>query len=209
MQITKQDKLHDFWNFDGALWTFVAGSYSGNDPTYSYGVLGIPSPLNYPPPRDYPGVWIDSEDNLYMMGGSFRESMNDLWKFNGTMWTWIGGHSYSMQPSIGVLGQKSLAFSPGARYSMSTWTDANDNLWLYGGFGLTVGNIEELMNDLWVFDGEAWGWIAGSDRGPDLEFQIRNYPGHRRTASFAGNQRNNEYFLFGGSATVFVDIVRK
>ncbi len=62
--------------------------------------------------------------------------LNDLWKFNGTHWTWISGSNVIDQ--FGVYGGQGIPSSsniPGARYLAESWIDSNNFLWLFGGVG--------------------------------------------------------------------------
>jgi hypothetical protein len=58
---------------------------------------------------------------------------NDLWKFNGTHWTWISGDS--LYGVYGTKGVASASYYPGGRVNAVSWMDSNDNAWLFGGLG--------------------------------------------------------------------------
>ena len=60
--------------------------------------------------------------------------LNDLWKFDGSNWSWISGDN--TVDSLGVYGVKGVASPsnvPGARRYAMSWTDSNGALWLFGG----------------------------------------------------------------------------
>lgn len=72
--------------------------------------------------------------------------LNDLWKFDGTRWTWISGSKEINQP--GVYGIKGIADPnnvPGSRFSATSWIDSMNNLYIFGGVGYdeasSVGNL--------------------------------------------------------------------
>ncbi len=62
--------------------------------------------------------------------------LNDLWKFDGYIWTWISGSNQTYQVGVyGIQGVSSSINIPGARSSLVSWIDSNNNLWLFGGLG--------------------------------------------------------------------------
>jgi hypothetical protein len=62
--------------------------------------------------------------------------LNDLWKFNGMNWTWISGSdSINQNGTYGTKGIPSSSNIPGARREAVSWTDSNNTLWLFGGYG--------------------------------------------------------------------------
>jgi N-acetylneuraminic acid mutarotase len=198
--------LNDLWKFDGTYWTWISGSNSTDQPGV-YGTKGIPSPNNIPGARgDYAVSWIDSHDNLWLFGGfGIDGSLNDLWKFDGTYWTWISGSNSTYQ--AGVYGTKGIPSSnnvPGARGYTISWIDSHDNLWLFGGFGIDDdGNYDDL-NDLWKFDGTYWTWISGSNStdqpgvyGTKGITSPDNLPGARKDAISWIDSHDN-LWLFGG-----------
>src|SRR5690606_7499594 len=101
-------RLNDLWKFDGTNWTWISGLKERN----KHGIhetKGVPDPNNVPGSREEAASWIDSENNLYLFGGYGKNAigtkgiflfiycfivlgeLNDLWKFDGTNWTWISG----------------------------------------------------------------------------------------------------------------------
>jgi len=163
------DYLNDLWKFDGADWTWVSGAGFTNQ--YGiYGTRGIAASGNSPGARYGSISWIDGSGNLWLFGGSgyaasgIAAYLNDLWKFDGTNWTWVSGSNTTDQ--YGVYGTKGLADSgnvPGARAASVSWTDAGGNLWLFGGEGYPANGISGTLNDLWKFDGANWTWVSGSN----------------------------------------------
>ncbi len=102
-----------------------------------------------PPPLERalaPPPGTDANGDLWLFGGDGYDStgafghLNDLWKFNGTNWTWVSGADTGGQQ--GVYGTKGVAVAanvPGGRHGSVSWTDASGNLWLFGGTGYDVG----------------------------------------------------------------------
>ncbi len=201
---------NDLWKFDGTNWTWMSGSQLVRQ-RGTYGTQGTPSFMNVPGARDSAHAWRDASNNLWMFGGYGLDSagltgdLNDLWKFDGTNWTWVSGSSNKgQQGTYGTMGVASIANVPGARDSGSTWIDTNGNLWMHGGFGIDSTATSGILNDLWKFDGTAWTWVNGSN----LKNQSGNYgvlgtatlttkPGSRGYAAHWMDSSNN-LWLFGG-----------
>jgi len=155
-----QAELNDLWKFDGTNWTWVSGSDLANQPAV-YGTKGVPSPSNVPGARVFASSWIDKSDNLWLFGGA---QTNDLWKFDGTNWTWVSGSNLSLQAGVyGTKGVASPANAPGGRAASVSWIDSSGNLWLFGGDGFDSAGTQGDLNDLWKFDGANWTWVSGSN----------------------------------------------
>lgn len=154
--------LNDLWQFNPATseWTWISGSSTGSA-SGIYGTLGILAPANTPSGREASAGWTDSLGNLWLFGGEDDDAApesgnrgyrNDLWVFNplSAQWAWMAG-SDTIPPGVGgqpvvygTLGVPAAANDPGGRASNTAWTDANGNLWLFG--GAVYGG-----NDLWVY----------------------------------------------------------
>jgi hypothetical protein len=127
-------------------------------------------------------------------------NFNDLWKFDGTDWTWVSGAPVVNQ--IGIYGTQDEASAenvPGARDHGVGWVDANDNLWLFGGWS-TLG----FFDDVWKFDGSNWTWVDGpagsSAAGINEIAQIagsNEWPS-ARWADAAWVDADGNLWLFGG-----------
>jgi hypothetical protein len=104
--------------------------------------------------------WTDSSGNLWLFGGcgygSDRVSpgqLNDLWKYNGTNWTWVSGADTVNQRGVyGGLGVADPGNKPGGRYGAISWTDSSGPLWLFGGWGYDSAGDEGQLNDLWKYE---------------------------------------------------------
>ncbi len=195
----------DMWKFDGTNWTSISGPDIGYQNTV-YGEKGVADPNNTPGTRSNSSSWLDSDGNLWVLGGlgygidGYGGSLNDLWKYDGTNWTWINGGQVRLQP--GIYGEKGVADPdnvPGSRANSVTWIDSDDNLWLFGG----AGN-HGAFNDLWKFDGTNWTWMSGSNKtnqnGTYGTKGIAN-PENIPRASEQGvswTDSNGNFWLFGG-----------
>ncbi len=197
--------FNDLWRFDGTNWTWVSGSNIENQ-IGSYGVQGVSGTTNVPGARKSSVSWIDASGNLWLFGGySSAGFFNDLWKFDGSNWTWVSGSNIPNQPdNYGVKGVANSANIPGARQRSVSWIDASDNLWLFGGSS-SVGSF----NDLWKFDGSNWTWVSGSDsRGQHGNYGIKgvadadNVPGARQS-SVSWVDTSGNLWLFGGQGYTF------
>ena len=62
------------------------------------------------------------------------DELNDLWKFDGTNWTWISGSNTINKSGIyetkGVPDPNNI---PGSRAGAVSWIDSKNNLFLFGG----------------------------------------------------------------------------
>jgi len=196
--------LNDLWKFDGANWVWVSGAIVTNQ-TGSYGTQGVASASNVPGARAFSVSWIDGSGNRWLFGGYGRDSagtegdLNDLWKFDGTSWTWVSGANTAGQ--AGVYGTKGVANAsnvPGARYGSVSWTDTSGNLWLFGGVAFNF------FNDLWKYDGTNWTWVSGADTvnqqgvyGTKGVANVSNVPG-ARFGSVSWTDTNSNLWLIGG-----------
>jgi len=175
-------ELNDLWKYDPLAnqWMWVSGSSTVPGPslgqTGDYGTLGTAAPGNVPSGREIGAEWTDKAGNFWLFGGWGSEFngkgdfLNDLWEFNPATdeWTWMGGSpTIAGYGSYGTLGTASVANYPGGRVYSVSWTDADGNLWLFGGNGFAGGGYGDTLNDLWEFiptSGE-WVWMGGSSDG--------------------------------------------
>ena len=113
------------------LWTWVSGDNTFNQ-SGVYGARGIPAGANKPGARWQLVSWIDSSNNLWLFGGNGYDAsgnqgyLNDLWKFDGTNWTWISGDNTLNQNGIyGTKGVAADSNKPGSRFRLISWTDSS------------------------------------------------------------------------------------
>ncbi|MBM4252990.1 MAG: fibronectin type III domain-containing protein, partial [Deltaproteobacteria bacterium] len=203
--------LNDLWKFDGTQWTWVSGSNSANT-VGNYGSKGIVQFTNVPGARQGSVSWINSSNELWLFGGTGLDSggntvsFNDLWKFDGTDWTWISGSDLANQ--AGAYGTKGIGASenaPGARHSSVAWVNSSGHLFVYGGYGYDLNGLQGKLNDLWKFTGGSWTWIAGDStrNNPGAYGQkgmaaVTNLPG-ARDGAMAWADSSGNFWLFGGS----------
>lgn len=182
-------------------WTWVAGS-STVSPSASFGDQGTFAETNVPGGRSYAISWIDSFNHLWLFGGQALDSsgnlssMNDLWHWNGTHWAWVSG-SDATGPHFGVYDSVT-EMMPGSRESAASWTDSQNNLWLFGGHGYGAQGAVGSLNDLWRWDGSQWHWVSGSQFSNQAgEYANTRVPGARNYAMSWIDSGNN-LWLFGG-----------
>jgi hypothetical protein len=208
------DDLNDLWKFSKGEWTWVAGS-NAIDQAGAYGTKGTAAPGNVPGAREHAVGWTDAAGNLWLFGGLGGKAgaltvFNDLWKFSGGQWTWMGGSNTPNQAgTYGTLGTPAPGNIPGARASASTWSDSAGNFWLFGGtgYGSTANYSGGLsLNDLWEYSGGEWTWVGGSDvnspgangvYGTEGTPAPGNTPGSRQSAVSWIDPAGN-LWLFGG-----------
>ena len=159
--------LNDLWKFDPstAEWTWMGGS-NALGASGVYGNLGVPAAGNVPGSRSAAANWTDASGNFWLFGGiGTANTSNDLWMFSPATseWTWMGGSgagSPGDQPGVyGTLGKPGIGSIPGSRSGASTWTDANGNLWLFGGLVPGTSGFEIQFNDLWEFIPAKNEWV--------------------------------------------------
>jgi len=169
---------------NGFDWTWMGGDniIPGINNQYGvYGIVGVPSPDNYPGGRTMETSWTDSSGNFWMFGGRGNGAtyhgalLNDLWKYSPSTneWTWVSGSGSNLvaygggedAPAVyGTLGTFAAGNVPGGREGPSSWIDSGGHLWLFGGYGIDSKTVGGQLNDLWEFDPSTaeWAWISGS-----------------------------------------------
>lgn len=105
----------------------------------------------------------------------------------------------------GTQGTANAANKPGATLSGVSWTDANHNLWLFGGYGYT-NNDYGFINSLWKYNTitNEWTWIKGDSTinevgnysTPGIE-DATNKPG-ARYGSQSWTDAGGNLWLLGG-----------
>ena len=228
--------LNDLWEFSPATnqWTWMGGSstlshvcaYAYCGLPGIYGVQGAPSPSNLPGGREVAVTWTDSAGNFWLFGGQGTDSvgvqgyLNDLWEFNPTTgeWVWMSGSStvgtnpQGQEGSYGTQGVAAPGNVPPGLIEAASWIDKNDNLWLFGGQGVTsVGGMGYDFNNLWEFSPatKEWTWISGSGGGENPDYGVygtqgipaaSNIPSGRHGAT-AWTDSSGKFWLFGGFGT--------
>jgi N-acetylneuraminic acid mutarotase len=220
--------LNDLWKYSPTTgeWTWESGSTTGGA-TGIYGTLNQPAATNVPGARSSAASWTDASGNLWLFGGYGDYSaggygaLDDLWEYTPTTgeWTWKGGSEtggpIGFQAGVyGTQGQPAATNMPGARSSAVAWTDANGNLWLFGGIGYDSLGVYGDMNDLWEYTSATgeWTWKGGCN----LSYCVGIYsaqgqasPGARpgaRDSAVAWTDATGNFWLFGGSGYVTTDV---
>jgi len=202
--------LNDLWKFDGDNWTWVSGDNT-IDQSGVYGSKGVATSSNKPGSRSASACWTDSNGIFWLFGGigydyiGYGGYLNDLWKFDGTNWTWISGDNTVFQRGVyGTQGVAAEINKPGSRSGCIGWIDSIDNLWLFGGGGYDSDYQWKCYNDLWKFDGESWTWVSGDNTmGQIGVYGIKGYvaalnkPGARINCNSWIDQNNNLWLLGG------------
>jgi N-acetylneuraminic acid mutarotase len=224
------------WNIAGGSITFdkTACFYNGYFASPGvWGTEGQPAATNIPSGRSEAARTMDAQGNLWLFGGNGCDAagntlwLNDLWEFNTAtkQWAWVAGGSIATPVNIatdfgggntGVYGTKGTSApgnTPGGRQFSVMWTDAEGNLWLFGGYGCdsTDWCLGDL-NDLWKFDTtmKQWTWIAGSSTNVTPAGSVNgvygtlgvaspsNTPGGRNTG-VGWTDAAGKLWLYGGS----------
>jgi PKD repeat protein len=160
----------DLWKHNPVTneWTWIDGPGGITNQAPVHGTLGVAAATNKPGARGWGfASWADMNGNLWLFGGwspALNGPMNDLWRYNiaTNQWTWM--HGSNIANATGNYGTYQVASpnnDPLSRYECgTTWTDANNNLWLFGG----GDNVTININDLWKYDvaNNTWIWMHGS-----------------------------------------------
>lgn len=210
--------LNDLWKFNIATneWTWVSGS-NGINVIGTYGTQGVGSTANIPGTRSASTSFKDANGDLWLFGGNGLGTvmttgcLSDLWKYNITsnQWTWVSGTN--VVGSVGVYGTKGFPATTnrisGRTYAYS-WTDSNDNFWIYGGYGASAVAGNGALNDLWQFNksNNLWVWVSGlNSTGSSAVYgtlgvsSSTNTPGGRHNET-GWKDIAGDFWLYGGKA---------
>ena len=206
--------LNDIWKYNPLTneWTWITGDKLIDQPAV-YGTKGISDAANKPGARYVSTSWADTNGNLWLFGGYGMDenntgTLNDMWKYNPSVneWTWINGDKIIDQTaSYGTTGIPSPSNKPGARYVSSAWTNANGELWLFGGYGFDQ-HLSGYLNDLWKYNPATnnWTWVKGDSTvdqpgvyGTQGMAASTNKSG-ARTGSVSWTDVSGNLWLFGG-----------
>ena len=231
--------LNDLWKFSPATneWTWMGGSNTLPSSFQScagasvghcglpgvYGTLGAPSLSNIPGGREMAVTWADSKGNFWLFGGAGADSagsegyLNDLWEFTPSTgeWTWISGsntvgsNQLGQEGSYGTRGAPAPGNFPPGLIEATGWIDKNDNLFLFGGAGVSsAGDAPYQFNNLWEFSPATteWTWISGNGGSENLNYGVYgtqgtpatgNLPPGRHSAT-GWTDASGNFWLFGG-----------
>ena len=201
-------------------WVWTGGNATNSNPGV-YGVLGTPAATNQPGPRFAamtPGP--TPPGNLWLFGGYGFDSagtlgyLSDLWQYKTS--TRRVDLDQRLQDegdtatTYGTLGTAAAGNAPGGRELAVSWIDGASDLWLFGGYGMTVNGDDGTnygdVNDLWKYDPttKLWTWMGGDKTG-DLAgvygtknvAAAANLPGARDSA-ISWVDKSGNFWLFGG-----------
>ena len=204
--------LNDLWRWDGTNWTWLSGDTIAS-PLGDYGIKGVAASTNKPSGRELAVSWRDASGNVYIFGGfgkstshSTTGNLNDLWRWDGTNWTWISGSTDLDRPGrFGAQGVAAPNNVPGSRRFFCAWTDVTgDTAYIFGGYGRDENNSLGRLNDLWRWDGTNWTWMSGSRfRDPTGNYGVKgvaastNMPGSRQ-GHVAWRDASGDAYIFSG-----------
>lgn len=159
---TSNKLLADLWKYETSSgnWIWMKGSSTANQ-AGTYLSPGAGSPAELPGSRYGSATWTDGVGNLWLGFGHGAGTstvnigkLNDMWFYNAgsNQWTWVyGGGGIDFPAIYGTLNVFSGTSNPGSRRYTGGWTDANNNLWLFGGFGQVTAGAPSKLGDLWKF----------------------------------------------------------
>ena len=134
----------------------------------TYGIKGTPAGTNVVGAREDAVSWVDNSGDFFIFGGSAVYSgsgsagrINDLWRWDGTNWTWLSGGDTTEQAAVyGTKGTAAASNVPGARRGAWGEVDSNGDIWIYGGRGLDAVGTNDEIGDLRKYDVSAdqWTW---------------------------------------------------
>jgi N-acetylneuraminic acid mutarotase len=150
------DLLNDLWRFSNGQWTWMSGSNQPNQQGV-FGTQGTASSANTPGARSDAATWVDSSGNFWLYSGYSATATNqsnepdDLWKYSGGQWTWVGGSQTTSFGTYGTVGTASSTNLPGSRMWSAAWADNSGRLWVFGGEGYGAALPYGYLNDLWMY----------------------------------------------------------
>jgi hypothetical protein len=173
------NNYHDaVWKFDGANWTWVAGS-SSPKAVPVFGTTGSFSASNTPGAR-LNFALAQAPDGFYVYGGevcmlrsgaSTPVYNNHLWFFdvNLEQWKFLKGSISAVQntPSYAVSSLNGSSVNPGFVRGASAWF-SNGHLYVFGG-QVYNGSGLFVSNNLWEWDGSNWAWLSGGQTIPAIQ----------------------------------------
>lgn len=217
---TTQGLLSDMWQYDPLSynWTFYRG-FSRLNEVGLYGTQGTEGSAARPGARQGAIRWTDAQGKLWLFGGlgyatgSTPGFLNDLWRFDTSSrrWTWMKGtNAINPTSTYGTQGAAAANNTPGAMIGGRGWTDAQGQLWLFGGFGYTASASRGHLDALWKYDPATnnWTWMKGSASHNQLGvygFQGIPYHAYKPSARQFANSwtdLDGNLWLFGGNGYV-------
>ena len=209
--------LNDTWKFDLTTleWTWVSGNDSVNV-TAVYGEMGEVGSVIRPGGRSDMASWAKSATDVTLFGGSGRDifgtqgTRSEMWKWNGSSWTWVYGKSTNKQQSVyGIKGQFSSENLRSSLYGTTSWKDSDGRMFMYGGYGTDSLGQTGYQDDVWEYSDTGWTWISGNatrDQTPNYGVlnvaDPSNSPGGRRYAS-SWVTSDGALYIMGGECNYY------
>ncbi|WP_339792194.1 kelch repeat-containing protein [uncultured Imperialibacter sp.] len=157
----------------------------------------------------------NSDGDFFMFGGyglnefATAGQLNAIHQYDreNNSWILVAGLESIDEPGVyGVMGVANASNHPGGRSYPSGWMDADDNIWIFGGYGYDAYGTLGHLNDLWKYNSQTgnWTWMGGEDYkgvggtyGTLGEGSTSNMPGSRANA-VTWTDSNGDFWLFGG-----------
>jgi gliding motility-associated-like protein len=203
-------ELNDVWVYAPGtnLWTWMKGEKSRNADA-RYGDRGEFDNPNTPGGRHGSTGWVDKQGNFWMFGGIDDNGFfSDLWEYriSDNQWAWMSG---TRDPNIPPDQDAPEAgdHNPGARALALGWTDAQGDLWLFGGSGYGGDAGTAPLNNVWVYSlsNNEWTLVKGDiSNNPAAVYGTKgtaadeNTPGG--TSNPLGWKSGDNFWIFGGES---------
>ncbi|MCB0737944.1 MAG: T9SS type A sorting domain-containing protein [Bacteroidetes bacterium] len=198
---------NDLWKWDGYNWTLVNGdSTLSGLPTYQDNNGG----KFWPPSISGALYWQDSQNfNLY--GGLVFEKdslhrifySNEWWQFDSVGWSLKQGGEkvYDFLPDYPThKGQFEIKSQPGRRRWSAVATSSSGYPFIYGGVAYDhFGQYLNYRNDLWKWNGQHWGWLAGdSSYNQNASYCKPKCDPGALSGAAAWVDNHDNFWMFGG-----------
>lgn len=182
--------------------TFLNDLWKYNRRSGRWSDLTLQTPGPAPTPR-YAASSSQRARHFFVFGGHGLDAsgrlgpLSDLWLRSKRGWQLVAGKSEVELP--GIYKGASTKLRPGGRYVAAGTSDRRGNFWLFGGEGLDERGNRGVLNDLWMFDGKHWTWVAGSNEiaARSTYTSKKAAPGARREMQIYSD-RQNDLWMFGG-----------
>jgi gliding motility-associated-like protein len=209
----------DLWEFNPAInqWAWIKGPGISQQ-SGVYGTITVASPVNNPGCRGWgAATWVDQAGDLWLFGGNGFDAvggygrMDDMWKYNiaSNQWTWMNGpNTINNVGNYGTILVTAPTNVPKARNECNaSWTDANNNLWLFGGHVYNQANPNCHMADTWKYNiaTNEWTWMKGQnifDQPATYGIIMVPNPANNPTARAVYSKwkdNNGDFWFFGGA----------
>jgi hypothetical protein len=200
--IDSKDQIWIYASHNLFRWNTTSGNFAwiGGKMIADTGTPGQPSADVWPGVNYNPCTVLDSQDNIWLVGGFTEKSLNTVWQYNTTSgyWTFVYG-----SPETFVENNYTENVF-GSRTQFACEIDENDLIWVYGGY-TESGYLFWGIGDLWTFDPKTWNWSVIHNDTLDSyqvievrdEFSEKNRPGSRYNHRMI-NRLDGTLMMLGG-----------